>query len=78
MKAQVRPEIQLMMAEAALAGERAGEQRLWRELYDLMGIPPMQESPAELIFWIRTRIERLEKRIAELEGTAADDSTSGA
>jgi hypothetical protein len=76
-KDQIPAEVRLLMAEAALAGERAGDQLLWRELYDLMGIPPMQESPAELIFWIRTRIERLEKRIAELEGTAAD-GTQGA
>lgn len=77
-KTQVRPEVQLMMAEATLAGERAAEERLWRELYDLMGIPPMQESNAELVFWIRTRIERLEKRVGELEQPAADGGSRGA
>lgn len=77
-KAQVRPEVQLMMTEAELAGERAMHRRLWGELHDLMGIPPMQESPAELIFSIRTRLERLGKRIVELEGTVADNGTQGA
>ncbi|MGW4482119.1 hypothetical protein [Rhodococcus triatomae] len=77
MEGQVPPEVRLMMAEAALAGERAAEQRLWRELYDMMGVPPMQESNAELIFGIRMTLDRLRNRIAELEGTATD-GTAGA
>lgn len=70
-KKLVPAEVQLVMAEAALAGERASQRRIWRELYDIMGIHPMQESNIELIFGIERTINRLKERIAELE---ADDA----
>nr|ARX60060.1 hypothetical protein pVAPN1572_0243 [Prescottella equi] len=71
-KKQVSAEVQLVMAEAALAGERASNRRIWRELYDVMGIHPMQESNIELIFGIGRTIDRLKRQIAELEATNAD------
>ncbi|ETT28372.1 hypothetical protein RAJCM14343_1691 [Rhodococcus aetherivorans] len=70
-KRQVPAEVQLLMVEAKLAGERASFRRLWRELYDLMGVPPMQESNVELIVHIRSTLDRLKSRVRELEEAVA-------
>ncbi|MCF8784313.1 hypothetical protein [Rhodococcus ruber] len=70
-KRQVPAEVQLLMVEAKLAGERASFRRLWRELYDLVGVSPMQESNAELVVHIRILLDRLHSRIAELEQAVA-------
>lgn len=70
-KRQVPAEVQLLMVEAKLAGERASFRRLWRELYDLVGVFPMQESNAELVVHIRILLDRLHSRIAELEQAVA-------
>ncbi|MCX5044045.1 hypothetical protein OG921_12785 [Aldersonia sp. NBC_00410] len=70
-KRQVPAGVQLLMVEAKLAGERASFNRLWRELYDLMGVAPMQESNAELIVNIGGTLDRLRCRIAELEEAVA-------
>ncbi|SUF08978.1 Uncharacterised protein [Rhodococcus gordoniae] len=70
-KRRVPAEVQLLMVEAQLAAERASHERLWRELYDLLGVPPMQESNAELVIHIRMLLDRVNKRIAELEEAVA-------
>ncbi|WP_413769011.1 hypothetical protein [Rhodococcus pyridinivorans] len=68
---RVPAEVQLLMVEAQLAAERASDERLWRKLYDLLGVPPMQESNAELVVQIRMLLDRLNNRIAELEEAIA-------
>lgn len=70
-KRRVPAEVQLLMVEAQLAAERASHERLWHELYDLLGVPPMQESKAELVVHIRMLLERVNNRIAELEEAIA-------
>ncbi|MCD2114616.1 hypothetical protein LQ384_26290 [Rhodococcus rhodochrous] len=70
-KRRVPAEVQLLMVEAQLAAERASHERLWRELYDLLGVPPMQESNAELVVHIQMLLDRLNNRIAELEHAIA-------
>ncbi|MDZ7917432.1 MAG: hypothetical protein U5O16_37350 [Rhodococcus sp. (in: high G+C Gram-positive bacteria)] len=79
-KKQVPAEVQLLMLESTYAGYRASQQRLWRELYDVMGIRPMQESTVELIWSVRVTIDRLENRIEQLERAEAepDHDNSGA
>lgn len=69
-KRQVPAEVQLLMVEAQLASERASFNRLWRELYDRMGVAPMEMSNAELIVDIGMRMDRVNSRIAQLERTA--------
>lgn len=77
-KDQVPAEVRLLMAEAELAGERAVQRRLWGELHELMGTcGPIGTSTAELVFGIRMTLDRLNTRIAELEGTAADEGSRG-
>ncbi|WP_415394329.1 hypothetical protein ACMTN4_00735 (plasmid) [Rhodococcus globerulus] len=71
MKKQVPVEVQLLMLESTYAGYRASQQRLWRELYDVMGIRPMQESTVELIGSVCMIIGRLKNRIEQLEVTEA-------
>lgn len=70
-KKQVPAEVQLLMLESTYAGYRASQQWLWRELYDVMGIRPMQESTVELIGSVRMIIGRLKNRIEQLEVTEA-------
>jgi len=66
-KRQVPAEVQLLMAEAALASQRAVHQRIWRELYDRLGVREMEKSNYELVLHIRGTLDRLNSRIAELE-----------
>ena len=68
---QVRAEVQLLMLESTYACYRASERRLWRELYDVIGIRPMQESTVELIGSVRMTINRLKNRIEQLERAEA-------
>ncbi|MGW6374815.1 hypothetical protein ACWFRB_01965 [Rhodococcus sp. NPDC055112] len=78
-KKQVPAEVQLVMAEATLTGERAAQRKLWGELHNLMGSSgPIGTSTAELIVAIRVTLDRLKIRIAQLEGTTADDGNPGA
>lgn len=78
-KDKVPAGVRLMMVEAELAGERGMQHRLWGELHELMGTcGPIGTSTAELIIGIRMTLNRLNARIAELEGTATDGSTQGA
>jgi len=58
-KKQVPAEVQLLMLESTYAGYCACQQRLWRELYGVMCIRPMQESAVELIWSVRMTIDRL-------------------
>ncbi|NLE79098.1 MAG: hypothetical protein GX610_05850 [Rhodococcus sp.] len=74
---QIPADVQLLMTEAQLAADRATFTRLWRELYDLLGVPPAQESNAELVVHIRTTLDRLTRRVAELEAAAADTTDPG-
>ncbi|MCJ0906178.1 hypothetical protein [Rhodococcus sp. ARC_M6] len=80
MKKQVPAEVQLLMLESTYAGYLASERRLWRELYAVMGIRPMQESTVELIWSVRMTIDRLKSRIEQLERAEAapDHDNSGA
>ncbi|UTM40115.1 hypothetical protein MX572_26060 (plasmid) [Rhodococcus pyridinivorans] len=73
-KRPVPAEVQLLMVEAQLAAERASHERLWRELYDLLSVPPMQESNAELVVHIRMLLDRVNNRIAELEEAIASET----
>ncbi|WP_137724151.1 hypothetical protein [Prescottella subtropica] len=72
-KRQVPVEVQLAMLQVAYDDYRestmTSTMMLWRRLSDIMGIPVMQESLTELVWSVGRRIERLEGRIAELEGT---------
>ena len=66
-KQQVPVEVQLAMLQATYDSHRKSTMTLWRSLSDIMGIPVMQESLAELIWSVGRKIERLEAHIAELE-----------
>lgn len=70
-KKQVPAEIALAMLQATYDDYRKSTMALWRQLFDIMDIPVMQESLAELIGSVRMRIQRLEGRIQMLESTAA-------
>jgi hypothetical protein len=70
-KRQVPAEVQLLMAEAVLASQRAGHQRIWRKLYDLLGIREMEKSNYELVLHIRATLDHLNNRITELEQAVA-------
>jgi hypothetical protein len=75
-KKKVPAEVQLVMAEATLAGERAMQRKLWGELHELMGsLGPIGTSTAELIVDIRITLDRLKNRIAQLEGTTSRHCT---
>ncbi|WP_169846760.1 hypothetical protein [Rhodococcus marinonascens] len=78
-KKQVPAEVQLVMAEATLSGERAMQRKLWGELHDLMDSGgPIGTSTAELIVGIRVTLDHLKKRIAQFEGTASHNGNPGA
>ncbi|MFD9547989.1 hypothetical protein ACFWBG_11445 [Nocardia salmonicida] len=71
MNEMVPAEVRLVALQVAYDSYREGDQEIWQRLYDVMDIPPMQQSPVELIENIRRTIERLNTRIAELEATGA-------
>ncbi|UZF48500.1 hypothetical protein [Rhodococcus rhodochrous] len=66
-KRQVPAEVQLLKAETQLDTQRVIFNRLWRELYDLLGVREMETSNYELILYVRGTLDRLNSRIAELE-----------
>lgn len=63
----VPAEVRLAALQATYDSHLEMEQELWRRLYDVMGIPPMQYSSVELIECVRQTIEQLHTRIAQLE-----------
>ncbi|MGW5453139.1 hypothetical protein [Nocardia sp. NPDC003979] len=69
----VPAEVRLAALQATYDSHLEMEQQLWRRLYDVMGIPPMQYSAVELIECVRQTIEQLHTRIAQLEDQGADE-----
>ncbi|MEU1981849.1 hypothetical protein [Nocardia sp. NPDC019395] len=63
----VPAQVRLDALQATYDSYLESEQHVWRRLYDVMGVPPMQQSAVELIENVRRTIQRLNHRIAELE-----------
>ncbi|MET8651357.1 hypothetical protein [Nocardia aurea] len=68
----VPAEVRLVALQVAYESLRESNQQMWQRLYDVMGVPPMQQSAFELVENVRRTVEQLNRRIAELDGCGPD------
>ncbi|MGV9870978.1 hypothetical protein [Rhodococcus koreensis] len=56
-----------MTLQATFDAHRKSNVQLWQRLYDVMGTPMTEKSKVEIIESVRGTIERLKRRVTELE-----------